>query len=103
MAFDLETHQVMQDFLKRFDELGCVAIHHQGLLDVGKKIIVAEIVLEVAILFIVDAQDFGNIQTNFGKVLAETEKRFIFFRVAAVSAYEAAFLGENPIVFPRRA
>ena len=38
---------------------------------------------------------------DFGKMAAETEKRFVFLGVIAVSAYEAAVLGENPVVFPR--
>ena len=102
MAFGLETHQMMQDFLKRFDELRRVAFCHQALLDVGKEIVVAKIILEVAILFPVDAQYFGNIQSDCGKMAAETEKGFVFLRVVAVSSDKAAVLGENPIVFPRR-
>ena len=103
MSFGLETHQMMQDFLKRFDELWRVAFCHQGLLDVGKEIVVAKIILEVAILFPVDAQYFGNIQSDSEKMAAETEEGFVFFRVVAVSSDKAAVLGENPIVFPRRA
>lgn len=67
MSFGLETHQMIQDFLKRFDELRRVAFCHQGLLDVGKEAVVAKIVLEVTILFPVDAQYFGNIQSDSGK------------------------------------
>lgn len=102
MAFGLETHQMMQDFLKRFDELWRVAFCHQGLLDVGKKIVVAKIILEVTVLFPVDAQYFGNIQSDSGKMAAETEEGFVFLRVVAVSSDKAAVLGENPVVFPRR-
>ena len=102
MAFGLETHQMMQDFFERFDELRRVAICHQGLLDVGKEVVIAKIILEVTILFPVDAQYFGNIQSDSEKMAAETEEGFVFFRVVAVSSDKAAVLGENPIVFPRR-
>ena len=94
---------MMQDFLKQFDELRCVAIRHQGLLNVSEKIVVAEIVLQVAILFSVDAQYFGDIQSDSGKMAAETEEGFVFFCVVAVGPDKAAVLGENPVIFPRRA
>ena len=103
MAFGLETHQMMQDFFERFDELWRVAFCHQGLLDVGKEIVVAKIILEVTVLFSVDAQYFGNIQSDSGKMAAETEESFVFLRVVAESSDKAAVLGENPVVFPRRA
>ena len=93
---------MMQDFLKRFDELRRLAFCHQGLLDVGKEAVVAKIVLEVTILFPVDAQYFGNIQSDSGKMAAETEEGFVFLRVVAVSSDKAAVLGENPVVFSRR-
>ena len=87
-----------QRFLVKIDDILSESARHQRFLHMRKEAVVAEVALQVAGVFVVDGIDLGHVESQVVKVAAEMEKSLVFLDVVAVSAYETARFGKNPIV-----
>ena len=68
-----------------------------------KQIVIPEIALKVASAFFVYGKDLRHVQSQFMKMLAESEECLVFFDVTAIGANKALVVGDDAEILPRRA